>query len=144
MLTHQLIHFFARSFADELMISEEGRSFSFASGNAYIERTINLLLAKGLSAGDRVAVLGENSADHIMLLFAAGQLGIVLVPLNYRLAVDELEYIIEDAGVSLLLVTDPESLMKAEKLAARIEGMELYINFESDAMELEWRNGQLR
>jgi acyl-CoA synthetase (AMP-forming)/AMP-acid ligase II len=140
MLTHQLIHFFARSFADELMISEEGRSFSFASGNAYIERTINLLLAKGLSAGDRVAVLGENSADHIMLLFAAGQLGIVLVPLNYRLAVDELEYIIEDAGVSLLLVTDPESLMKAEKLAARIEGMELYINFESDAMS--W-NGAL-
>jgi acyl-CoA synthetase (AMP-forming)/AMP-acid ligase II len=87
------------SFPDELMISEEGRSFSFASGNAYIERTINLLLAKGLSAGDRVAVLGENSADHIMLLFAAGQLGIVLVPLNYRLAVDELEYIIRRVGI---------------------------------------------
>jgi len=73
MLTHQLIHFFARSFPDELMVSEQGRSFSFAAGNAYINRIINLLHAKGFSAGDRVAVLGENSADHIMLLFALQQ-----------------------------------------------------------------------
>lgn len=133
MLTHQLIHFFARSFADELMVSEQGRSFSFATGNAYINRIINLLHAKGLSAGDRVAILGENSADHIMLLFAAGQLGIVMVPLNFRLAVDELEYIIKDAQVSLMLVTDPDSLDKAEKLATRIDGMEIYTNFESGA-----------
>jgi acyl-CoA synthetase (AMP-forming)/AMP-acid ligase II len=132
MLTHQLIQFFARSFADELMLGEEGRSFSFSSGQTYINRIHNLLHAKGLSAGDRVAILGENSADHIMLLFAAGQLGIVLVPLNFRLAIDELEYIIEDAGTSLLLVTDPGSLEKAEKLAARIERIEIYSNFESD------------
>lgn len=131
MLTHQLIQFYARSFPDELMISEEGRRFSFASGNSYINRIINLLHNKGLSAGDRVAVLGENSADHIMLLFAAGQLGIVMVPLNFRLAVDELEYIIEDAEASLLLVTDPDSLQKAEKLAARVDGMEVVTNFES-------------
>jgi len=131
MLTHQLIHFYARSFPDELMIREAGRRFSFAAGNAYINRIIKLLHAKGLSAGDRVAILGENSADHIMLLFAAGQLDIVMVPLNFRLAVDELEYIIEDAEASLLLVTDPESLQKAEKLAARIEGMEVFTNFES-------------
>ena len=132
MLSHQLIQFFARSFPDELMISEEDRRFSFASGMTYINRIHKLLQAKGLSIGDRVAILGENSADHIMLLFAAGQLGIVLVPLNFRLAVDELEYIVEDAGATLMLVTDPESLIKAEKLATRIEGMEIYTNFGSD------------
>ena len=89
------------------------------------------MIDKGLSTGDRVAILGENSADHVMLFFAAGQLGIVMVPLNYRLAVDELEYIIEDAATSLLLVTDVESLNKAEKLAARIKGMEIFTNFKS-------------
>ena len=113
------------------MLGEHGRSFSFASGNAYINRVGHLLLAKGLSAGDRVAILGENSADHSLLLFAAGQLGIVLVPLNFRLAVDELEYIVADAGTSLLLVTDAESLTKAEKLSTRIKGLEVYANFES-------------
>ncbi len=133
MLTHQLIHFFARSFGDELMVSEQGRNFSFASANTYIDRIANLLHAKGLSAGDRIAILGENSADHILLLFAAGQLGIVLVPLNFRLAVDELEYIVRDAEASLLLVTDAGSLNKAEKLAARIEGIEVYSNFRSEA-----------
>ena len=138
MLSHQLIQFFARSFPDELMIKEAGRSFSFVSGNTYINRIINLLLAKGSSAGNRVAILGENSADHIMLCFAAGQLGIVLVPLNFRLAVDELEYIVRDAAAMLLLVTDPESLKKAEKLAVRIEGMEIYSNFESGSGN--WNN----
>jgi len=131
MLLHQLIQFFARSFPDELMLSEAGRSFSFASGNSYINRLANLLIDKGLSMGARVAILGENSADHIMLLFAAGQLGVVMVPLNYRLAVDELEYIINDAATSLLLVTDDESLKKAEKLAARIAGIEIFTNFKS-------------
>ena len=115
------------------MISEQGRRFSFLSGNTYINRICNLLLAKGLSTGDRVAILGENSADHIMLFFAASQLGIVMVPLNFRLAVDELEYIVRDAGATLLIVTDPESLKKAENLAVRIEGMETYANFESES-----------
>ena len=133
MLTHQLIQFFARSFADELMVSESGRSFTFASGNIYVNRIANLLLAKGLSAGDRVAILGENSADHLMLLFAIGQLGMVMVPLNFRLAVGELEYIIKDAEASLLLVTDNDSLKKAEQLAARIKGIEVYSNFKSEA-----------
>jgi len=133
MLTHQLIQFFARSFADELMIGEKGRSFTFGSGNSHINRIAGLLSAKRLSAGCRVAILGENSADHIMLLFAAAQLGMVMVPLNFRLAVDELEYIIRDAETSLLLVTDADSLKKAEKLSARIEGMEVYSNFPSHA-----------
>ncbi len=132
MLSHQLIQFFARSFPDELMISEAGRRFSFNSGMTYIYRVRTLLQAKGLSRGDRVAILGENSADHIMLLFAAGMLGIVMVPLNFRLAVDELEYIIEDAGGTLLLVTDPGSLVKAQKLATRIDSLEIYTIFASD------------
>jgi acyl-CoA synthetase (AMP-forming)/AMP-acid ligase II len=131
MLVHQLIQFYARSFSDELMISEKGRRFSFLSGNSDINRVCNLLRAKGLSAGDRVSILGENSADHILLFFAASQLGIVMVPLNFRLAVDELEYIVQDAGATLLLVTDSESLVKAEALGGRIEGMEIYTNFES-------------
>ncbi len=133
MLVHQLIQFFARSFSDELMISEEGKRFSFISGNTYIDRICKLLLAEGLSTGDRVAILGENSADHIMLFFAAGQLGAVMVPINFRLAVDELEYIVRDAGATLLIVTDPASLEKAEKLAVRIEGLDIYANFESGA-----------
>ena len=138
MLTHQLIQFFARSFPDELMLSEQGRKFSFAEGNRYINQVARLLIARGLSAGDRVAILGENSADHILLFFAAVQLGIVMVPLNFRLAVDELEYIIEDAEASLLVATDPDSLKKALSLAARIEGMEIFSNFKSSSSN--WNN----
>jgi len=140
MLIHQLIQFFARSFADELMISEKGRSFSFGSGNQHMDRIAGLLRSRGLSAGCRVAILGENSADHILLLFAAAQLGIVMVPLNFRLAVDELEYIIRDAEASLLLVTDPDSLKKAKKLSSRIEGIGVYSNFPSNVKS--W-NGEL-
>lgn len=138
MLVQQLIQFYAQSFPEELMLSEVGRPFSFAGGQARIDRISNLLTAKGIGPGDRVAILGENSADHIFLLFGAAQIGAVLVPLNFRLAVDELEYIIGDAGSSMLLVTEETSLQKAEKLLERIEGMEIFTGFASS--ESRWED----
>jgi fatty-acyl-CoA synthase len=57
--------------------------------------------------GDRVAYLGENSPEFVEVLFAAGRIGAVMVPLNTRLAPGELAYQLDDAGVSILVYDDP-------------------------------------
>ena len=51
----------------------------------------------GIQKGDRIAVLAFNRADYITLFFAASRIGAILVPLNFRLALDEFLYFFKDA-----------------------------------------------
>ncbi len=57
-----------------------------------------------LAIGDRVAVLAENCIEYTVLFGVAQKLGIILVPLNYRLATQELDYIITNSDPSLIIV----------------------------------------
>ena len=60
----------------------------------------------GVDVGERVAVVSPNSARLLELLFAVPGSGRVLVPVNFRLRAEEVEYIVDHSGASVLLV-DP-------------------------------------
>jgi fatty-acyl-CoA synthase len=57
----------------------------------------------GVGRGDRVAWLGHNHPEMLVLLFALARLGAVLVPLNFRLALPEHRYILGHAGAHVLI-----------------------------------------
>jgi fatty-acyl-CoA synthase len=61
----------------------------------------------GVAPGDRVAVVSPNSARMLELLYAVPASGRILVPINFRLRADEVEYIVAHSGSTVLLV-DPE------------------------------------
>lgn len=81
---------------------ETGRSFTFGEINDRAARLGNLLMKRGLEKGDRVAVLCLNHPDFFVALFAAQKTGILLVPLNWRQPVAELQPILEASGARLL------------------------------------------
>ena len=60
----------------------------------------------GTKKGDRLAVLAENSLEHVLLFVACQKAGLVLVPLNYRLTGPELAVLVEDADPAVLFVSD--------------------------------------
>ncbi len=62
--------------------------------------------ARGLARGDRVATLTGNSPEHVAVFFACARLGLILVPLSWRLAAPELAYQLDDADPALFLVED--------------------------------------
>lgn len=62
-----------------------------------VNRLANAFVAAGLRVGDRAAVLSKNSIEYVLIYFAASKAGIAVVPLNYRLAVPEWTYILNDA-----------------------------------------------
>lgn len=66
-------------------------------------RCANLLRALGVGHGDRIALLSENTPYFLVTLFATVRIGAVFVPLNYRLAAEELHRILRDAGVRVLI-----------------------------------------
>ena len=61
----------------------------------------------GVGVGERVAIVSHNSARLLVSFFGVTAWGRVLVPINFRLSRDEVAYIVEQSGASVLLV-DPE------------------------------------
>lgn len=62
--------------------------------------------AYGLKAGDRIAILAENTLEHLFLFFACQKAGYVLVPVNYRLSPPEVAYILHDADPKLVFFAE--------------------------------------
>ena len=63
--------------------------------------------ALGVGHGERVAMVTQNSARLLTAFFGVSAYGRVLVPINFRLSAEEVAYIVEHSGASVLLV-DPE------------------------------------
>ena len=66
-------------------------------------------MAAGLDAldvgrGERVAIVSHNSARLLVALFAVSGYGRIVVPINFRLNADEVRYIVEQSGASMLLI----------------------------------------
>ncbi|MDQ6874090.1 MAG: AMP-binding protein [Actinomycetota bacterium] len=58
----------------------------------------------GIEPGERVAVVSHNAARLLELLYAVPAFGRILVPVNFRLRPDEVRYIVDHSGASVLLV----------------------------------------
>lgn len=83
-----------------------GRTQSFAELQAASSQGANLLATKGVSAGDRVAILSKNRPEYFELIYAANKIGATLVCLNWRLSRREIGEILGDADPALVLVDE--------------------------------------
>ena len=66
----------------------------------------NFLKDKGLKNGDRIAVDVLNCPEFFEVYFAAARLGLIFVPLNFRLVGPELEYALNNCGARVLVFHD--------------------------------------
>ncbi|MHA3701706.1 fatty acyl-CoA synthetase [Jatrophihabitans sp. YIM 134969] len=83
------------------------RSWTYAELDDAVTRTAVWLLGQGLSPGDRVATYGRNSDAYLLAYLGCARAGLVHVPINYALFGEELRYLVEDCGASLVLA-DPD------------------------------------
>jgi fatty-acyl-CoA synthase len=91
--------------AESIAISDGSRRLRYDMLAERVDRLTNALRARGVAGGDRVAYIGPNTAEFLETLFACGQLGAVFVPLNTRLAPDEIAYAVADSGATMLFHT---------------------------------------
>jgi fatty-acyl-CoA synthase len=85
---------------------ERETQFTYRTLNDHANQAANYLLAKGVKKGDRVAALLFNCNQFLEVYFACAKLGVIFVPLNWRLASQELEYQLCDSGSRFLVVHD--------------------------------------
>ena len=92
----------------------EGERISYGDLVARAGQMANVLVARGVKPGDRVAAQTEKSVPGLVLYLAVVRAGAVYLPLNTAYTLNELEYFITDAEPSLV-VCDPS---KAEGIGA--------------------------
>src|SRR6201746_492138 len=92
----------------------DGHRITYGDLIARAGQTANVLVARGVKPGDRVAAQTEKSVPGLVLYPATVRAGAVYLPLNTAYTLNELEYFITDAEPSLV-VCDPA---KAEGIAA--------------------------
>ena len=83
--------------------SSSGLRLTFEELNIRCNRLANSLIQLGVKPGDRVSLALMNSAEFLEAYFAIAKIGGVVVPLNWRLVPDELEFILKDSGSETLI-----------------------------------------
>lgn len=96
----------ARNTPSRTAIDYDGRLVPYAELDAGADAFAGAFAAAGLKRGDRVATLTGNSPEHVMVFFACARLGLILLPLSWRLSPAELRYQLDDAEPALFLVED--------------------------------------
>ncbi len=91
---------------DKVAVVFENNPVTYDELNRGANRCAAFFMEKGLEKGDRVAVLLANCIEFLEAYFAAAKLGLVFVPLNWRMVPPEIEYQLTDCGARMLLFHD--------------------------------------
>ena len=122
------------------VVGPDGSAHTAGELLARANRVSRALRSRGLVAGDAVASVVHNGHEHLELMLAAGQIGVLLVPVNWRLAPPEMQYIIRDSAAKMVVVDAgqapalPADSLPAHRLVVSgpVPGWEPYAELGSD------------
>ncbi len=89
---------------DEIVFWTPRGTWTFARLQEASDRIGQALRSLGIGHGDRVACLTKHTAEAMALLLGANKIGAVCMPVNWRLAPPEIEYIVDNGQAKLLMV----------------------------------------
>lgn len=99
----------ARTLGDAVAVLDGDVVRSWRDLHDRTSRLANILAAEGVTAGDRVAILGANSANLYETMAATLRLGAIAVPVSFRLVAAEVAHVLVDSGARVAVV-DPDRL----------------------------------
>jgi fatty-acyl-CoA synthase len=100
----QILSINAERHADQTAVVFGSKRHSYAELNKRACRVASALLDMKVEPGDRVATLMNNCNHLIDLFFATAKLGVILVPVNFRLAAREVEVVLQNCAPKILFV----------------------------------------
>ncbi|MFI5910117.1 AMP-binding protein [Dactylosporangium sp. NPDC051541] len=92
--------------ADALVDVPTGRRWTYREFAADVDGVARGLLARGIAKGDRVGIWAPNCPEWTILQYATAKIGAILVNINPAYRTHELAYVLEQAGVGLLVAAE--------------------------------------
>jgi acyl-CoA synthetase (AMP-forming)/AMP-acid ligase II len=130
MRLHDFLDYHARERADAEFARLGDMRMSYGEARREANRIAQALVARGLAPGDRVGFLAKNCLDYPLFFLGASKAGVVPVPLNYRLAPPEWEYIVRDAGARLV-VARGDLARALDPVRAALDGVEGWLAIDA-------------
>ncbi len=124
------ISHWAQERPDTLAIREDDRALTFRELEERTAKVASALIAAGLKKGDRIAWLGKNSDLYYELFYGAARMGVVMVPVGWRLAPAEITYIVNDTQARILF-TGPGFQAAAEAIRGDLAHVERILGDEA-------------
>jgi acyl-CoA synthetase (AMP-forming)/AMP-acid ligase II len=94
---------FLSPYREAYVESDGSLRLTFKKLNERCNQLANAFAEAGVEKGERVGLLLMNSSEFMESYYALAKIGAVVVPLNWRLVADELEFILKDSGTSRLI-----------------------------------------
>ncbi|MFB7116207.1 AMP-binding protein [Streptomyces sp. NPDC056190] len=90
---------------EALVDVSSGRRWTYAEFGAAVDEVARGLLAKGVSRGDRVGIWAVNCPEWVLVQYATARIGVIMVNINPAYRAHEVEYVLRQAGISLLVAS---------------------------------------
>jgi len=119
----------AHQFRDTKALIFKDEALTYLQLHGQSNRVANALLAQGIKAQSRVAILAKDSLKSYEILFACSKINAVLVPINWRLAAAEVSYILTDANVEVIFVGSQFQTL-VETIRNQLDGVKAFIALE--------------
>jgi fatty-acyl-CoA synthase len=103
-----------------VVLHETGESLTYAELDERANRFVHLLRSRGVGVGDHVALWCDNDLVYPVLLWGANYAGVHYTPISTRLTPDEVTYILQDAGTSVLVVSERLAREHADALGSAV------------------------
>ncbi len=107
--------------------ADDQRTSTFAEIKEQVDRLASGLQKLGVQKGDRICAVGKNSLEFFLLYGAAAALGAIVVPINWRLSVEEALFNLNDCEPKILFVdSDFQEITQGRK--DKLSSVEHYFN----------------
>ena len=116
-----------------------GLRFTYEQWNKRVNQCAHMLMDLGIKRGDMVATWCFNQHQYLETRFAAGKIGAAIVPVNFRLAAREMQYIVDHSDAKILIF-DQTFTEKIDSVRPELEKVTHYIMAGKDNPP-EWAQG---
>lgn len=123
MLINDFLRRAAALYPGKLAVVDGAQRFTYGELEERAHRLGNALAALGLEKGDRVAIISPNSHFFLESFYGTAAIGVVLVPMNFRLVASEHEYILEHSGAKAV-IAHPDFIAAVDEVFDRLDGLE--------------------
>jgi fatty-acyl-CoA synthase len=132
----RLLRYAEQQYAQRIAVVCGKQQFTYAQFAERVSRLAGALRKAGVQAGDRVAFLSTNCHRLLEAYYGVVEAGAVLLPLNIRLAAQELAYILNDSGARTLFLQSC-FLELVESFRSKLIPVKTFYSLDS-AAERDW------